>query len=50
MSDIADVTQQTAAGTKQATASIGNLAELADRLRSSVSTFKLPSQYAMATD
>lgn len=50
MSDIADVTQQTAAGTKQATASIGNLAYLADRLRASVSTFKLPNDYAMATD
>ncbi len=50
MNDIADVTQQTAAGTKQATASIGNLAELADKLRSSVSTFKLPGQYSMATD
>ncbi len=50
MNDIADVTQQTAAGTKQATASIGNLAELADRLRSSVSMFKLPNEYGMATD
>lgn len=48
MNDIADVTQQTAAGTKQATTSIGNLAELADRLRSSVSRFKLPTQYAAA--
>ena len=43
MNDIADVTQQTAAGTKEATVSIGNLARLADELRGSVSTFQLPS-------
>lgn len=43
MNTIAEVTQQTAAGTKQAAVSISNLAELADRLRSSVSTFKLPN-------
>ncbi len=42
MNDIAEVTQQTAAGTKQAAVSINNLAVLADNLRSSVSTFKLP--------
>ncbi|MGB1249208.1 MAG: methyl-accepting chemotaxis protein [Candidatus Promineifilaceae bacterium] len=42
MNDIADVTQQTAAGTKEATVSIGNLARLADELRGSVSAFKLP--------
>lgn len=42
MNDIADVTQQTAAGTKEAAVSISNLAELAEQLRSSVSTFKLP--------
>lgn len=42
MNDIAEVTQQTAAGTKEAAVSISNLAELAERLRSSVSTFKLP--------
>ena len=42
MSEISDVTQQTAAGTKEATASIGNLAMLADELRASVSMFKLP--------
>lgn len=44
MNDIANVTQQTAAGTKEATVSIGNLARLADELRASVSTFKLPAQ------
>ena len=41
MNDIAGVTQQTAAGTKQAAVAISNLATLADELRSSVSTFKL---------
>lgn len=42
MNDIAEVTQQTAAGTRQAAVSISNLATLADGLRGSVSTFKLP--------
>jgi twitching motility protein PilJ len=42
MSEIAAVTQRTAAGTKQATGSINHLAGLADELRHSVSTFKLP--------
>jgi hypothetical protein len=44
MNDIADVTQQTAAGTKQAAVSISSLAVLADNLRNSVSMFKLPIQ------
>lgn len=43
MGDISEITQQTAAGTKQAAVSIRNLSELADNLRVSVSTFKLPS-------
>jgi twitching motility protein PilJ len=43
MGEISEVTQQTAAGTKQAAVSINNLALLADELRQSVSTFKLPS-------
>lgn len=43
MGDISEVTQQTAAGTKQAAGSISNLATLADELRGSVSTFKLPT-------
>jgi methyl-accepting chemotaxis protein len=43
MGDIAAVTQQTAAGTKQAAVSISHLATLADELRGSVSTFKLPT-------
>lgn len=43
MNDIADVTQQTAAGTKQAAVSISSLAMLADNLRNSVSAFRLPA-------
>jgi methyl-accepting chemotaxis protein len=43
MSSIAGVTQQTAVGTKQAAVSINELAVLADNLRASVSTFKLPN-------
>ena len=46
MGDISEVTQQTAAGTKQAAVSIRNLAELADNLRESVRTFKLPEHAA----
>jgi methyl-accepting chemotaxis protein len=42
MSEISEVTQQTATGTRQAASSISSLATLADELRSSVSTFKLP--------
>ncbi len=44
MNEIAEVTQQTASGTKEATASIGNLAILADELRASVSAFKLTDE------
>ena len=43
MGDIAQVTQQTAVSTKQAASSINQLASLADGLRGSVSTFRLPS-------
>ncbi len=43
MGEISDVTQQTAAGTKEAAVSIHNLANLADNLRESMSTFKLPA-------
>lgn len=46
MGEISEVTQQTAAGTKQAAVSISNMAELADELRDSVSTFKLPGHTA----
>jgi len=43
MGEISQITQQTAAGTKQAAESVNELAGLADGLRSSVSTFRLPS-------
>ena len=42
MSEISDVTQQTASGAKQAAVAINKLAVLADELRRSVSTFILP--------
>jgi twitching motility protein PilJ len=42
MGEISEVTQQAATGTKQAAVSISMLATLADELRASVSTFKLP--------
>ena len=42
MNEINAVTQPTATGTKQAATSVSNLAPLADELRGSVSTFKLP--------
>jgi twitching motility protein PilJ len=43
MGEISEVTQQTATGTKQAAVSIHALAGMADELRASVSTFKLPN-------
>lgn len=46
MNEIATVTQQTAVGTKDAAVAIARLALLADQLRSSVSTFKLPRSAA----
>lgn len=42
MTGIAEVTQQTAAGTKQAAVSVNSMAKLADELYGSVSRFKLP--------
>ena len=42
MGEISGVTQQTAAGAKQAAVSIRHLAELADGLRGSLGRFKLP--------
>jgi len=42
MTEISKVTQQTAAGTRQASVSISNLTLLANNLRGSVKTFKLP--------
>ncbi|MBL8797646.1 MAG: methyl-accepting chemotaxis protein [Planctomycetia bacterium] len=46
MGEISQITQQTAAGTKQAAESVNELAGLADDLRSSVSTFRLPGVHA----
>jgi methyl-accepting chemotaxis protein len=49
MNEISQITQQTAAGTKQAAESVSQLATLADELRASVSTFRLPSDNGKAT-
>ena len=43
MNVIQEITTQTSAGTNETAASIGNLAELANELRRSVSGFKLPA-------
>lgn len=43
MGDINQITQQTAAGSKQTAESVTDLARLADDLRGSVSTFRLPA-------
>lgn len=43
MGDIADITQQTASGAKQAAVSITHLATLAEALQAAVSTFKIAS-------
>ncbi len=43
MTDISTITQQTATGTKQTAESVSSLARLADELRESVSTFRLPN-------
>jgi methyl-accepting chemotaxis protein len=43
MTGINEITQQTAAGTKQTAESVSDLARLADDLRGSVSTFRLPA-------
>jgi len=44
MNVIQEITTQTSAGTQETAASIGNLAELANDLRKSVSDFKLPEE------
>ncbi len=44
MSDISDITQRTATGTRQGAMSVNRLAALADELRASVSAFRLPDQ------
>src|SRR5437868_8758124 len=44
MGQISEITRQTDAGTQEAAASVSYLAELADQLRASVSTFRLPDR------
>jgi twitching motility protein PilJ len=44
MGNISQITQQTASGTRLAADSVNDLAALADTLRSSVSTFRLPGR------
>jgi twitching motility protein PilJ len=50
MGDISQITQQTAAGTKQTAESVNSLARLADELRSSVSTFRLPRGHSSISE
>ena len=45
MTDISQITRQTATGTKQAANSVDSLAKLAEELRHSVSTFRLPDSW-----
>jgi methyl-accepting chemotaxis protein len=47
MGEISEVTQRTAEGTRQAAVSVTHLAELADGLRDSVSTFRLPGRKSL---
>src|SRR5205823_1596230 len=44
MGQISEITRQTNAGTQEAAMSVSYLAELADQLRASVSTFRLPER------
>ena len=44
MSDISQITEQTNMGTQEASMSVSYLAELADQLRASVATFRLPER------
>ncbi len=48
MNQIADVTSQTNSATQDTTTSVSYLAELAEQLRASVATFRLPEQIAEA--
>lgn len=50
MGQISEITRQTDAGTQEAAASVSYLAELADQLRASVSTFRLPERSGEALD
>ena len=49
MSRIAEITRQTNAATQDASAAVSYLAELAEQLRASVATFRLPDQAAQGT-
>ncbi|HLX56777.1 MAG TPA: methyl-accepting chemotaxis protein, partial [Ktedonobacteraceae bacterium] len=44
MGEISEITHQTNSGTQEASMSVSYLSELADQLRASVSTFRLPDQ------
>lgn len=46
MNQISEITRQTTLASQDAASSVSYLAELADRLRSSVATFRLPEQHA----
>jgi hypothetical protein len=48
MSRIAEITRQTNAATQDTTAAVSYLAELAEQLRASVATFRLPEQTAQS--
>jgi methyl-accepting chemotaxis protein len=48
MNQIADITNQTNSATQDTTTSVSYLAELAEQLRASVATFRLPEQIAEA--
>src|SRR5215469_6917718 len=50
MGQISEITRQTDAGAQEAAASVSYLAELADQLRSSVSTFRLPEHNGEVMD
>ncbi len=50
MGEISEVTRQTNSGTQEASLSVSYLAELADQLRASVSTFRLPERAHQMVD
>ncbi len=50
MGEISEVTRQTNIGTQEASMSVSYLAELADQLRASVSTFRLPERANQMVD
>lgn len=50
MNEISQITQLTASGNKQAALAVSGLASLADELRSSVSTFRMPGRESINSD